>query len=367
MNEKLNLFPIKNSILNVKNTIGSMIAKVDYLVTNFKLKKRVNCKRFVLIGTPEHGNLGDHLIAEAELTFLKNFFEDYPIIEITGEHFRHEKEILVKLIHKSDTIIITGGGFLGSLWMIEEEMVRDIIETYSENKIVIFPSSIYFENNEFGRLQFEKSKKVFRKHKNISICVREENSLKTAIELIGEDKKNKVLYIPDIALYLSKTNSTISRKGALFCFREDKEKALSENDMDEIIKIVEDKGISIEKISTVLNRRVKKHNRNAELQSLMLKFEKSQIVITDRLHGMIIATITGTPCIALDNSYGKVKGVYAWVKHLDYVYFASRIDEICRPIEEFLEFEKKIYSNDEIINEYEKLAKLLDNEERVSD
>ena len=42
---------------------------------------------------------------------------------------------------------------------------------------------------------------------------------------------------------------------------------------------------------------------------------------------MIFATLTGTPCIAFDSISGKVKGVYEWIKDLEYVKFANNIEE----------------------------------------
>ena len=53
------------------------------------------------------------------------------------------------------------------------------------------------------------------------------------------------------------------------------------------------------------------------------EFRKSKLVVTDRLHGMLFAAITGTPCIALGNSSGKVKGVYDWLTHLDYIQYVD--------------------------------------------
>ena len=44
-------------------------------------------------------------------------------------------------------------------------------------------------------------------------------------------------------------------------------------------------------------------------------------LITDRIHGMLFAAVTGTPCIALDNVSKKVSGAYEWIQYLDYIQF----------------------------------------------
>ena len=44
-----------------------------------------------------------------------------------------------------------------------------------------------------------------------------------------------------------------------------------------------------------------KENREQLLKQKIEEFQSAELVITDRLHGMIFSVITGTPCIAFDN------------------------------------------------------------------
>ena len=45
-----------------------------------------------------------------------------------------------------------------------------------------------------------------------------------------------------------------------------------------------------------------------------------KLVVTDRLHCMIFCAVTGTPCIAFDNSNKKISGVYKmWLGDLNYI------------------------------------------------
>ncbi len=39
-------------------------------------------------------------------------------------------------------------------------------------------------------------------------------------------------------------------------------------------------------------------------------------MITDRLHGMVFAVITGTPCLVFDNVSKKISMVYQWIREM---------------------------------------------------
>lgn len=74
--------------------------------------------RFVLLNVPSHGNLGDHLIALAEVKFFQDYFNQSPLVFTTGEH-EYGFDILNKSISSHDLIFISGGGYLGTEWPSE--------------------------------------------------------------------------------------------------------------------------------------------------------------------------------------------------------------------------------------------------------
>ncbi len=79
--------------------------------------------------------------------------------------------------------------------------------------------------------------------------------------------------------------------------------------------------------STLVPETVSKKSREKTLQSKLNEFGSAKIVICDRLHAMIFAAITKTPCIAFDNVSKKVSGVYKWIEGLDYVKCVNNLDE----------------------------------------
>lgn len=304
-----------------------------YYKNNIELLKNTNKeKRIILFCTPEHGNLGDHAIAIAQHKFLKENYSEIKIIEITSTFYLKKKEKIKKLINKEDILIISGGGFLGSLWLNEEEIVRDIIKIFIENKIVIFPQTIFFEKNDFGKNELEKSKRIYQNHKNLYITVRDKNSIYEAEKLIG--KRENILYVPDIVLYLKniKFQQEIKKDtDILICLRKDKEK-VRDNKIENIILELRNK-YSIKYTDTVISSFILPNKRKKYVEEKILEFADSKIVITDRLHGMIFAFLTKTPCISLNNSSGKVLGVYEWIKECRYIKVVNNIEEIPELVE----------------------------------
>jgi len=118
-----------------------------------------------------------------------------------------------------------------------------------------------------------------------------------------------------------------NRNGCLVIFRDDAEK----NIKTEFVKKIEQKlkkTFSKVTISSMDERGyVQKNTRNKEVKNKFMQFQKSELVVTDRLHGMIFAAITGTPCIVFSNTNYKIKGVYEkWLKKYKFTQFIDNED-----------------------------------------
>lgn len=325
-----------------------LLKMVDYC---FKLMKA----DYVLIDTPTHGNLGDQAIVLAEQQLLNNL--DKKFVELTAEQINNKEKYYALLTPKNKIILIPGGGFLGELWVEEEYRCRRITEAFSKHKVVIFPQTITFTfDNPGNQAFFEKSRENYSNHKALTLFVREQKSYDFARKMLPEVK---CFMEPDIVLKLKHSiKSTDKRTNILLCVRSDCEKRYGENDIKYIRNILkkiypEEK---VQETDTVINESIKPSNRKIKVEEKLIEFSQAKLVITDRLHGMIFAAITGTPCIAINNQNGKVEQVYKWIEPLEYVCFANGIQEI----EDILD---KLNINKEYIYEnkfsYEKIKKAL--------
>lgn len=275
-----------------------------------------------LIFTPEHANLGDHAIAYAEQLMLhKNNIEYY---EITGAKLYQLEQTKYLGVMNGATIFINGGGNLGTLWPEIERMNRCIIKANPDSKIIILPNSIFYEDSDAGKKEFEKSKQIYNGHKDLTIYAREKFSYK-----IMRSAYRNVKLSPDMVLSLNEAKYHDKRSGCIICLRNDVEKTLSEDErqkVDIFAKKAFDGDVIVS--GTVLDHNVTVSERQNELKKKFDEFGKAELVITDRLHGMIFCAITETNCIVLDSKSPKLRGCYEWISHLGYIRFVSNTDEL---------------------------------------
>lgn len=300
-------------------------------INEYIVKKMLKVKRqmFVLMNTPEHSNIGDHVIAVQEEKFVNKYLSAYDFVEITESQCRNWRDLLKKYMPKDAVIAITGGGFLGSLWYMNgEKTVQEILSDYFEHKIIIFPQTMFYEESDRGQKLFKQAKKIYARCKDLTIFLREEKSYHIALSLVGKTANCQL--IPDIALSLEGYDKETMKKEeiAALCLRTDLESILSENQKEEVKRYVLKHYKVVEQISMFDSNRVTKENREERINSKIYELKKYSLVITDALHCMILCAVSGTPCIAINNISKKLEGVYQWIKHITYIQFISDVNEL---------------------------------------
>ena len=104
---------------------------------------------------------------------------------------------------------------------------------------------------------------------------------------------------------------------------------------------------------------VSKEDRFSEIESKLTQYFSTSLVITDRLHGMVCAAITGTPCIAFSNYNHKIKSTYEWIRHLPYIRFANNVDEAIALIPELLAMKECKYDDAPLRPYFEELKNII--------
>ena len=191
-------------------------------------------KKIILFGVPTHENIGDAAIVIAEEKFIKDNFKDDEYIRVLDTETDKEIERIKNIINENDIILLHGGGNLGDEYIICEERRRKVIQSFPNNKIILMPQSIYFNDTEYGRTELEKTKELYEKHKNLHLIARE----KTSFDIMKKEFKNvDIILTPDIVMYLNKTKDE-ERNGAVLAMRRDIEKILTEEQFEKINEAV---------------------------------------------------------------------------------------------------------------------------------
>lgn len=310
--------------------------------------------KIFLLNTPDYINLGDQAIAVAEDIYIKENFGDYYEF---GTHSCHSEalEDLKRYVSEKDIIFFQGGGNLGSLWRVCEEIFRDVLQKFPNNKIIVFPQSVYYGESLEEQEYFFKSQKIYNEHKNLLICVRDQRSY----DFVTTSYTCECILLPDMVLTLCNKIEQ-RREGVGILLRDDKEK-LRHGISEQTIKKVVDK-MNQEVIMLTHHPVEVLVNREDRIKRLLNQYASCKLVITDRLHGMIFSAITNTPCIAFDNIYHKVSGVYkAWLSECSHISFVSECSEdvLLELIQDKLDAKYKEYDAQIYKEKFKELTKLV--------
>ena len=201
---------------------------------------------------------------------------------------------------------------------------------------------MHFSNTEKGKRELNKSREIYANHKKLVMVAREEVSYQT---MKKEFYENNVIKTPDIVTYLNKNGIDQKRDGALLILRSDIEANLD----DEKIRQIEQTTLKYFKDvvydDTAKGPGILSKYREEKIEEMLKKYRKCQLVITDRLHGMIFATITSTPCIALGNYNHKIKSCSETLEHLGYIKYVDNVEEIEENIKYLMSNEFEKYDN----------------------
>ncbi|MDR1067392.1 MAG: glycosyltransferase [Clostridiales bacterium] len=273
----------------------------------------------LLLNTHAYGNLGDHAISLGARAFLKG----HAFFEMTGADFSRVKDIIAPRVKPDDVILISGGGHMGDLWMEEESNIRDILALFTENKVVILPQSVYFSGDHAKNPDYKLSRAIYGSHKNLTIYARDAASQMTLSNMAARVKLS-----PDMSLCLKYPFKSGTRTGVLTCFRSDEEKVLSDADRERAETFLRDHFGRVKKMAAVLPLRLGKISRAAALFIRLRSFARAGLIVTDRLHAVLFAAITGSPCVAFDNSTRKISGAFLWLKGREHIQFVKNVEEM---------------------------------------
>lgn len=315
-----------------------------------------------VIGTPTHQNIGDSAIALAEMDFLKQCFSPAKQInELTAEAYHNFEQLaLGKITADPNTLVCWhGGGNMGDLWFFEENVRRSAFSALSGHPILMMPQTIDYSDTEKGRQEAQRSVPFYNGRQGLVMIARERTSYEIMKKLYPD---SRILLMPDIVLSSSAALYGVTeepRLGALMCLRNDPEKVVPDEQWRILERFLESNGQTHRRTDMYSDKAVTTVNRKDRVREKMQEFCGAELVITDRLHGMVFAALTGTPCIAFSNNNHKVKGTYDWISYLPYIKYAETVEEAERYIHELLDMKNCRFDNTPLLPYFEKLKEVV--------
>jgi pyruvyl transferase EpsO len=294
---------------------------------------------YVLLGLPYHSNIGDSLIWEGSDTFLKT--TPYKCL-YTASVWSYNPNYRIP---QNAIIIINGGGSFGDLWRHNTEFWLFLVQQYPHNKIIILPQSIHYKSEKLLKEDAE----IFSEHKNLIICLRDNNSLRIANQYFSHSTN---ILVPDMAFYIDMTKwnkyMKLASNRTLFLNRNDSEKKINQS-YDIVPSYAEihdwptmEKGSFPLKIFYKIKHYLKWLDRKLStrlcdsLSDIVYKniFRKSFIkegisflssysdIYVTRLHAAILSISLQRSFVWFDNSYGKSSSFYdTWLSDVESIKF----------------------------------------------
>ncbi|MDO9420392.1 MAG: polysaccharide pyruvyl transferase family protein [Herminiimonas sp.] len=281
----------------------------------------IGCAPFHYVDIPTHGNVGDLLIMHGTLAF----FRKHGLVpKLIAPYFAYDP----RWIAPEDVIVFHGGGNFGDLYPYFQELREHIVQNHRENRIIVLPQSLHFSSPE----KMQESAQIFRMHADVHICVRDQVSYEMAQKFT-----DNVYLLPDMAhqLYPMHAANAEPSAGSLRISRVDDESTQQSGLRNMVSTTVTDWPEFVGEREVRINlfrraiggffRRGLGWSANSILMRLWIAysgrliadaaqlFARHELIVTDRLHGHILACLLRKQNIVLDNSYGKnSRYVEAW-------------------------------------------------------
>lgn len=291
---------------------------------------------YVLYGYPNYTNIGDTLIWDGELEFLKRIPH-----KCVGTCFWNEYPN--KPLDKDIIVLITGGGYFGDMWRDGWNNVLQGLSHLKDNRIIILPNSIHYNDPRL----LEEDVNYLKGFKELIICARDSWSF----EFAKKHFENKIMLLPDMAFCINtdalKKWIVPVTKNILYLKRNDKEfvaeTGLKENEGIDIHDwpTMESTSLfqkNIDRCDRYLMRFGRRHlipkflenaGRKYIYENLFRKYltaigvkfiSQYKIIVTTRLHCMILGVLLGKEVEFIDNSYHKLGNFYStWLSDCETV------------------------------------------------
>jgi pyruvyl transferase EpsO len=289
------------------------------------LRNLVGQRPVALFDWPSYPNAGDHFIWLGQKVLFKSQLGCNVLYECSLHQLDMHR---VASLPPETVLVMQGGGNLGDLYVHHQRFREAIIAAFPSRRVVIMPQTVHFVNRE----RLEQSAQRMLLHPDLHVMARDPDSLMTLRLQMG--LSNCYLHIDSafalqaIVTALLETITAEPERDVVYLLRRDNEAAgtvvLAEGAtrhdwerMDDLTPFAVDppNSKSIDLARDVFNGQVDAYSWR-QLCAAVRLFSKGRRIVTDRLHGHILAIMMRKEQDLYDNSYGKNSAFYKTWTHV---------------------------------------------------
>lgn len=278
-----------------------------------------------MVDFPAHQNVGDSLIY---LGLKAHFRACAAELRYVCDLSTYDERAL-RQAHPDGPIVFNGGGNLGDDWLGLQLHREKVLAAFPDRKVVQLPQSVHFASE----VNLVRAQRSFERHPDLTLLMRDAESLALAQSYFSG---TRVEFCPDGSFGLGGTLKAGLEDGldVLLLLRMDHESVSGAVDLPYRLSVErrdwERHGLaqlvwrllSLPQVAAARlpepldrpGRRLMRQSfeRQAEknLSYGISLFSRPRVIVTDRLHGLLLAVILGKPVVFMDNSYGKVSAMY---------------------------------------------------------
>lgn len=278
-----------------------------------------DCREVVLVDYPHHPNVGDSLIWLGEVQALRSL--RVRIRHVVASH-DYDPAVIRGFLSPATTLLIHGGGNFGSLWPAHQRTRLRAFADFRDHRIVQLPQSIHYHTDD----EAAETACAIERHGNVVLMLRDRESHSFAQRHFGPG----ALLVPDAAFF-APVIATANRGGCIGLLRTDIEQGPArttghrwpgdlpvqdwltpgapERSLERIAAQIRERLGPWPSISAPLKRAMWNELANERVRRGIRLLSHGSVVVTDRLHAMILALQLGKTVVFVDNSYGKLGAV----------------------------------------------------------
>lgn len=310
---------VNNAKFHVSRLVDVIHSKVASLIS----------ADYWLCEVPHYSNVGDTLIWQGELDFLRALpFRRKGMSS-------HDSRRQLSITH-GDLVLFQGGGNFGDLWKGHgpHEYRRQVMESNPTCRFIVFPQTVWYDDEENLKADAE-----FYSRYDCTICARDKRSY----DVLESHFKNEILLVPDMAFCMDMTKWNREKFNATKPFvlrREDREFIPSvemtamlsglDADVDDWFPMSHRTKVDIwrdrilsrpRKLGWAYEPYMYHVYRPYLIRSGVRQLMAHTDIYTTRLHACILSILLGKERITFfDNSYGKNSGFYeTWLRDCENV------------------------------------------------